>query len=148
MSVTFGLAKSRHFYHILLYMSMCIFVYIYFFYINNTAKGNTSLMLNKLLLLLCRCNSLCLADTLFLPQDTFTFISSSHDTVSWLDHILTTTSGYSILTDACVKTDFITSGHLYLCALLFLLIICIFLFLCLIRLHKTDNRITGVALLM
>ena len=51
MSVTFGLAKSRHFYHILLYMSMCIFVYI-FFYINNTAKGNTSLMLNKLLLLL------------------------------------------------------------------------------------------------
>ena len=47
MSVTFGLAKSRHFYHILLYMSMCIFVYI--FYINNTAKGNTSLMLNKLL---------------------------------------------------------------------------------------------------
>ena len=50
MSVTFGLAKSRYFYHILLYMSMCIFVYI-FFYINNTAKGNTSLMLNKLLLL-------------------------------------------------------------------------------------------------
>ena len=29
---------------------MCIFVYI-LFYINNTAKGNTSLMLNKLLLL-------------------------------------------------------------------------------------------------
>ena len=28
---------------------MCIFVYI--FYINNTAKGNTSLMLNKLQLL-------------------------------------------------------------------------------------------------
>ena len=64
---------------------------------------------------LCRCNSLCLADKLFLPQDTFTFISSSHDTVSWLDHILTTTSGYSILTDACVKTDFITSDHLSLC---------------------------------
>ena len=44
-----------------------------------------------------------------------TFISSSHDTVSWLVHILTTTSGYSILTDACVKTDFITSDHLPLC---------------------------------
>ena len=96
---------------------------------------------------LCRCNSLCLADTLFLPQDTFTFISSSHDTVSWLDHILTTTSGYSILTDACVKTDFITSDHLPLC---FTISIdnCIFLFLRLIRLQKTDNRITGVALLM
>ena len=35
--------------------------------------------------------------------------------MSWLDHILTTTSGYSILTDACVKTDFITSDHLPLC---------------------------------
>ena len=47
MSVTFGLGKSRHIYHILLYMSMCIFVY--FFYINNTTKGSTSLMLIKLL---------------------------------------------------------------------------------------------------
>ena len=35
--------------------------------------------------------------------------------MSWLDHILTTTSGYSILTDVCVKTDFITSDHLDLC---------------------------------
>ena len=51
ISVTFCLAKSRHFYHISLYMSMCIFV-CFFLYINNTAKGNTSLMLNKLLLLL------------------------------------------------------------------------------------------------
>ena len=62
-----------------------------------------------------RCTSLCLADKLFLPQVTFTFISSNHDTVSWLDHILTTTSEYSILTDACVKTDCITSDHLPLC---------------------------------
>ena len=46
ISVTFCLAKSRHFYHILLYMS----IFVCFFCINNTAKGNTSLMLNKLLL--------------------------------------------------------------------------------------------------
>ena len=50
-----------------------------------------------------------------LPSSTFTFISSSHDTVSWLDHILTITSGYSISTDICVKSDFITSDHLPLC---------------------------------
>ena len=55
------------------------------------------------LLQLCSDNSLCLADTFFLPLNTFTFVSSSHDTVSWLDHILTTTSGYSLLTDICVK---------------------------------------------
>ena len=51
----------------------------------------------------------------FLPRNTFTFISSSHDTVSWLDHILITTSGYSLFTDICVKSDFITSDHLHLC---------------------------------
>ena len=67
------------------------------------------------LLQICSDNSLCLADELFLPRYTFTFISSSHDTVSWLDHILTTTSGYSLFTDICVKSDFITSDHLPLC---------------------------------
>ena len=67
------------------------------------------------LLQLCSDNSLCLADALFLPRNTFTFISSSHDTVSWLDHILTTTSRYSLFTDICVKSDFITSDHLPLC---------------------------------
>ena len=60
-------------------------------------------------------NSLCLANTLFFSQDTFTFISFSHDTVSWRDHILTTTSRYSILSDACVNTDIITTDHLPLC---------------------------------
>ena len=35
--------------------------------------------------------------------------------MSCLDHILTTTSGYSVLTDTCVKTDCITSDHLPLC---------------------------------
>ena len=69
------------------------------------------------LLQLCSNNSLCLADELFLPRNTFTlvtftFVSSSHDTVSWLDHILTTTSGYSLLTDICVKSECITSDHL------------------------------------
>ena len=67
------------------------------------------------LLQLCSDNSLCLADVLFLPCNTFTFISSSHATVSWLDHILTTTSGYSLFTDICVKSDVITSDLLPLC---------------------------------
>ena len=44
---------------------------------------------------LCSDNLLCLSDTLLLPSDTFTFISSSHDTVSWLDYVLSTTSGHS-----------------------------------------------------
>ena len=59
--------------------------------------------------------SVCLSDTLLLPSDTFTFISSSHDTVSWLDHVLSTTSGHSLFTNISVKSDFITSDHLPLC---------------------------------
>ena len=53
ISVTFCLAKSRYFF-IIFYCTciyLCVYLYV-FFYINNTAKGNTSLMLNKLLLLL------------------------------------------------------------------------------------------------
>ena len=45
---------------------------------------------------LCFDTLLCLSDTLLLPSGTFTFISSSHDTVSWLDHVLSTTSGHSL----------------------------------------------------
>ena len=66
---------------------------------------------------LCSDTLLCLSDTLLLPSDTFTFISSSHDTVSWLDHVLSTstTSEHSLFTNISVKSDFITSDHLPLC---------------------------------
>ena len=64
---------------------------------------------------LCSDTLLCLSDTLLLPSDTFTSISSSHDTVSWLDHVLSTTSGHSLFTNIFVKSDFITSDHLPLC---------------------------------
>ena len=64
---------------------------------------------------LCSDTSLCLSDTLLLPSDTFTFFTSSHDTVSWLDHDLSTTSGHSLFTNISVKSDFITFDHLPLC---------------------------------
>ena len=64
------------------------------------------------LLRLCSDNLLCLSDTLFLPSNTYTFISSSYDTVSWLDHVLSTTSGHSLFNSMHVKSDFITSDHL------------------------------------
>ena len=58
---------------------------------------------------LCSDTLLCLSDTLLLPPDTFTFISSSHVTVSWLDHVLSTTSWHSLFTNISVKFDVITS---------------------------------------
>ena len=64
---------------------------------------------------LCSDTLLCLSDTLFLPSDTFTFVSSSHDPVSWLDQVLTTSSGHFFFNNISVKSYFITSDHLPLC---------------------------------
>ena len=64
---------------------------------------------------LCSDTLLCLSDTLLLPSDFFTFISSSPDTVSWLDHVLSTTSGHSLFTNISVKSNLITSDHLPPC---------------------------------
>ena len=63
----------------------------------------------------CHANSLCFSDKMLLPNDTYTFISSSHSTTSWLDHILSTSSGHSLLQDVHVKRDYISSDHLPLC---------------------------------
>ena len=67
------------------------------------------------LIRICNANSLCFSDKMLLPNDTYTFISSSHSTTSWLDHILSTSSGHSLLQDVHVKGDYISSDHLPLC---------------------------------
>ena len=77
----------------------------------------------------------------------FTFISSSHDTISWLDHILTTTSGYSLLAEYCVKSDFIILRSLPLCFTISVVNMCLFFFL-LITFHVTLSDITGMASLV
>ena len=45
---------------------------------------------------------------MLLPNDKYTFISSSHSTTSWLDHILSTFSRHSLLQDAHFKGNFIS----------------------------------------
>ena len=55
------------------------------------------------------------SDKMLLPNDAYTFISSCHSTTSWLDHILSTSSGQSLLQDVHVKGDYISSDHLPLC---------------------------------
>ena len=63
----------------------------------------------------CRDNSFSISDELLLPADTFTFVSSSHGSTSWLDHVLSTTSGHALVESVHVKTDFVSSDHLPLC---------------------------------
>ncbi len=63
----------------------------------------------------CAEHALCFSDKLILPSDTFTFISSSHGSTSWLDHIITTSSSHSILKNVHVMEAFISSDHLPIC---------------------------------
>ena len=63
----------------------------------------------------CRDNSFSISDELLLPADTFTFVNSSHGSTSWLDHVLSTTSGHALVESVHVKTDFVSSDHLPLC---------------------------------
>ncbi len=63
----------------------------------------------------CSENVLCISDMLLLPPETFTFISSSHGSTSWLDHIVTSTSSHSLLRNVRVEDVFISSDHLPVC---------------------------------
>ena len=94
------------------------------------------------LLRLCSDNSICLSDTLFLPSNTYTFVSYSHDTVSWLDHVLSTTSGHSLFNSMHVNLILLLL-IIYLCLLIFLLIICMYLDRHVITLHDTHSVIIG-----
>jgi hypothetical protein len=43
--------------------------------------------------------------------DVFTFVSEAHNTVSWLDHIVSTVSGHSLIQQVNIEYDFVTSDH-------------------------------------
>ena len=57
----------------------------------------------KELVKLCDESNLSILDELLLPADTFTFVSSSHASTSWLDHVLTTTSSHALVDSMHVK---------------------------------------------
>ena len=55
------------------------------------------------------------SDTLLLSSDAFTYVSDAHGSRSWLDHVLTTHSSHSSISDIEVKYDCVSSDHLPLC---------------------------------
>jgi len=48
-------------------------------------------------------------------DSTFTYFSEMHNTVSWLDHIVSSVSAHSLIDDIWVKYNFVSSDHLPLC---------------------------------
>lgn len=65
----------------------------------------------KLLTQFCEDENLVIADQCFLSSDTFTFYSNAHDSESWLDHIVTTKSGYNLISNMKVENSYISSDH-------------------------------------
>ena len=60
----------------------------------------------------CSDENLVIAAKRFLDSEVFTFVSSAHNTCSWLDHVVTTHIDFSIITSIEVITDFVTSDHI------------------------------------
>jgi exonuclease III len=55
--------------------------------------------------------NLCVADVAILPDDTYTYVSASHDTVSWLDHIAVSEPMLSFISDFRVHLDVTLFDH-------------------------------------
>ena len=73
----------------------------------------------------CSDSDLVLTDINRLPDDSFSYVSESHHTVSWIDHVIMSTAANGACTDMRILYDFIVSDHRPL--FLFLLILGIYL---------------------
>ena len=52
-----------------------------------------------------------ISDKLVLPSDTFTYVSDSHGTTSWIDHCLTSASVHQSIINMSVLHNYISSDH-------------------------------------
>ena len=61
----------------------------------------------------CLNSKLIVSDFQLLPHhNTFTFYSDAHNTVSWLDHVISTHSAHKLITDVNTDTGFVSSDHI------------------------------------
>ena len=61
---------------------------------------------------ICNEHSLSIADKELLPDSTFTCISNSHGTTSWLDHCVTSVTGLDNIESVTVIDNYVCSDHL------------------------------------
>jgi hypothetical protein len=66
----------------------------------------------KILLNFCQEESLVMSDYVALKDyDSYTFFSEAHNSVSWLDHVLSTHTVNGFLDNLCILNSFVTSDH-------------------------------------
>ena len=90
--------------------------YIYvveYFNVNLFVRGHT--MISKFvghLTDFCAEEKVILADVHLLNDNSFTYISPVHNSVSWLDHIITTATGFDIISNIAIIHYLVSSDHL------------------------------------
>ena len=60
----------------------------------------------------CDMNNLCFTDRMMLLPDAFTFVSQAHDTTSWLDRSITTSTRQTFVADVSIINSAVCSDHL------------------------------------
>ena len=63
------------------------------------------------LLQFCEDNCYTLSDSVYMPDTSFTFHSDAHDTVSWLDHAVSSFFMHEIISEMDVLHNYLTSDH-------------------------------------
>ena len=98
-------------------MILLIYILLIMFLLWVTSMLTSAVLINvshfgNMLNTLCNDENQVIADKRFLDSEAFTFVSSAHNTCSWLDHAVTTHTGCSIIT--CIEeiTDFVTSDDI------------------------------------
>ena len=82
---------------------------------NFNANINSNSLFGKERIKFCDINRLCFTDKSMLLANTYTFFSQAHDSTSWLDHCITTTSSQSIIFNMYVNNDIVCSDNFPLC---------------------------------
>lgn len=74
--------------------------------------GQINQCFGKELVKFCDDQSFIISDQLMLDNDNaFTFYSEAHQSVSWLDHVVTTQAGHRLLTSMDINNDLVSSDH-------------------------------------
>jgi exonuclease III len=83
---------------------------------NTNLLQNSHSVFRSHLLQYCQENNLLVVDQRLCSNDTFTFFSEAHHSVSWLDHIVTNLNMVSFFSNITVDYGYISSDHFPLCA--------------------------------
>ena len=74
-------------------------------------NGSVKHKFGKALSTFCDLEEYVISDVLMLDNNSYTFYSESHDTLSWLDHVVCTTNSHKLIVQVDILYDYVSSDH-------------------------------------